>query len=318
MKLFNYRFFKSLQFWAGLGLAAIAFVGITLYARTLTPAPIPVIVARTEIPAYSRLDKEMLSVDQQTISPKLASRYVTGSELATVLGSNAVVVETIHAGEPLSKQRLVVGPDALKVSRLSLALQDPSQVIRTIPVKLDQLPSDIVPGDLVDLYVTFGSPPSGDLSYTRTVTNAVAATGSITVTPVPTPKLVSPLMSSTPTIEEYAAKMPVSKRLVSGLLVVRVNHAMVQNPNYGIGAEAQSQPAYVEGDVRSLDVLAGNEDAEKIDFALTNGKVSVGLRSTLARQAIDQGTPVPPSNGWTWTDFSQEFFRNRLTATPMP
>ena len=317
MRLINYRFFKSLQFWLGLGLAVVAFVGVSMYARLFNPEPTQIIVARAEIPAYTRLDKTMLSVDEQHLSPKLAQRYVTSAELATILSNNAVAVETIHAGEPLSKQRLVVGPDALKVSRLSLALQDPTQVIRTIPVKPDQFPGDIVPGDLIDLYVTFGSPPSGDISYTRTVTNGLAMPG-VAATPIPTPKGVLPSATFTSTVEEYSATMPVSKRLISGLLVVSVNHEMVQNPNYGIGAGAQSEPAYIEGGVRSLDVLARNEDAEKIDFALTNGKVNIGLRSALARQAIEQGTPVPPSNGWTWTDFTQEFFLNRLTPTPMP
>jgi hypothetical protein len=327
MRLINYRFFKSLQFWLGLGLAAVAFLGVSMYARMFNPEPTQIIVARAEIPAYTRLDKTMLSVDEQHLSPKLAERYVTGSELATILSNNAVAVETIHAGEPLSKQRLVVGPDALKVSRLSLALQDPTQVIRTIPVKPDQFPGDIVPGDLIDLYVTFGSPPSGDISYTRTVTNGletpgtatapgISATPNVTATSVPSPKGVLPSATFTATVEEYSAMMPVSKRLISGLLVVSVNHEMVQNPNYGIGAGAESEPAYIEGGVRSLDVLARNEDAEKIDFALTNGKVNIGLRSALARQAIEQGTPVPPSNGWTWTDFTQEFFLNRLTPTP--
>ncbi len=318
MRLINYRFFKSLQFWLGLGLATVAFVGVSVYARLFNPEPTQVIVARAEIPAYTRLDKSMLSVDEQHLSPKLAQRYVTSAELATILSNNAVAVETIHAGEPLSKQRLVVGPDALKVSRLSLALQDPTQVIRTLPVKPDQFPGDIVPGDLIDLYVTFGSPPSGDISYTRTVTNGLVATSGVAATTMPTPKPVVASATSTPTVEEYSAQMPVSKRLISGLLVVSVNHEMVQNPNYGIGAGVQSEPAYIEGGVRSLDVLARNEDAEKIDFALTNGKVNIGLRSALARQAIEQGTPVPPSNGWTWTDFTQEFFRNRLTPTPMP
>ncbi len=308
--LFGYRFFKSLQFWLGLGLAALAFVGALLYVQTLAPEPVQVIVARTEIPAYTQLDKTMLAMDEQHLSPRLAQRYVTGPELATVLSNHAVAVETIHTGEPLSKQRLIVGPDALKVSRLSLALQDPNKVIRTIPVKPEQFPGDIVPGDLIDLYVTFGSPPSGDITYTRTVTNG------LTATPASTRSLS--LAAATPTVEEYSARMPVSKRLVSGLLVVRVNHEMVQNPNYGLGASAQSEPAYVEGAVRSLDVLVEADDAEKIDFALSNGKVTVGLRSALARQAIEQGTPVPPSMGWTWTDFTHEFFLNRLTPTPTP
>jgi Flp pilus assembly protein CpaB len=296
----NLKFFASLQFWLGLILAAAAVVAFIVLGQAVNPTPLRVIVAREDIQRGDVITEDVLVVSKQQIDPSLASYYVQEKDLPTALG--AVAVDSIYKGDPIAKLRLAVGQDVERAKRLSSALEDPAKVIRVIPVGPDNCPELVFPGDVVEVGLSLtGQPPS-----------------QIGARPAAGPAAVRAY--NAPISEEEGGEtfdLPASKVILRDLLVLRVEHEKVPNPNYGagMGTDAASQPAFLEGDVERLVVLVGERDTELLDFALYNGKVSIGLRSYLVRDEMEAGVAQPPTMGVTWTDFDRWFVSQRISAT---
>jgi hypothetical protein len=82
-----------------------------------------------------------------------------------------------------------------------------------------------------------------------------------------------------------------------------------------MGGDADEQPAFLKGKIERLIVLVDETDTEMLDFALYNGKVSVGVRSYLVRDELEAGVVQPPTMGVTWTDFDEWFVTQRISAT---
>lgn len=72
----------------------------------------------------------------------------------------------------------------------------------------------------------------------------------------------------------------------------------------------EGEPRYVEGAVKSLDVVVHRETSEWVAFALAHGKVQVAVLPAVAIPALQTGT-LTPSTGVTWTDLEQQFFADR-------
>jgi len=294
----NLKFFATLQFWIGLLLAGGAVVAFILLGQAINPAPLRVVIARQDIQRGDILTQEMLVVSKQQIDPSLASYYVQEKDLSIVLG--AVAVDNIYKGDPIAKLRLAMGQDVETAKRLSAALEDPGKVIRVIPVKPENCPDLIYPGDIVEIGFSLGGQTPNQIGSTPT-----PPAGRAYNAPVDEDQ------------EQETFALPMSKVVLRDVLVVRVEHKKVPNPNYGAGVGGQSndQPAFLKGDIQRLIVLVEESDTEMLDFAIHNGRVSVGLRSYLVREEMEAGEEQPPTLGVTWTDFDEWFVTQRISAT---
>ena len=148
---------KSATLVVGLLLAVGAFVAYLALGNVVNPAPYQVVVALQDIPRYTCVTRRMLAVDAQHVHQRVAQGYVLKGELDTYLG--ALAIEPIHAGEPLTKMRLVTGANALARKRLSLALEEEDKVAMVIPIKKGRCPQAIYPGDYVNIVFGVGNVP---------------------------------------------------------------------------------------------------------------------------------------------------------------
>ena len=282
----------------GLVLMVGVFVAVIVLSRLLTPPTYDVVVAIKEVPPYTALTQEMLSVDTQSVSPAIADRYVLADELPLLLKNGAVAVENLRPGQPLLREAVASGADAERVSRLAVAIDDPNLVILAVPVKVDSLPA-VFPGDAVALIYANGS-----VQTQQIVTTTLSG-------PTPTPTPLAPGTISETQVITTQLQMPIAKWLVNGV-VYQLNREIKENPNYGAPGK-DNEPRYIEGDVKSLDVVVARRDAEWLTFALANGQVQVGLLPAVVRAQVEKNI-LPASAGVTWSDFEQRFFADRQPA----
>ncbi|MDR7574460.1 MAG: hypothetical protein QN194_16215 [Armatimonadota bacterium] len=288
---------RKLQIVIGLLLAVVAFVAVLVVGRLTQPPRYEVVVVVKEVPAFTKLTPDVVAVDAWSMSPAVVAKYVLAADWERMLNEGAVAVENLHVGQPLLRVQVATGANAEKVSRLSVALSDPDRVIFSVPVNEENLPA-LIPGDVVALFYA-----AGNVSAQALVTQVVTAPP---VTPTPTP--ITPTEITTETIE---LQMPVAKWIANGV-VYRLNREKRENPNYGAPG-MENEPRYIEGAVKSLDVVVRRADAEWVAFALAHGRVQVAVLPAVTRADVESGT-FPPSAGVTWTDFEKRFFRERAVV----
>jgi hypothetical protein len=103
---------------------------ILVAGSIFNPPPYHIVIALESIPPYTTLTRDMLAVDEQTMHQRVASRLVHETEIKRYLGG--MVIETIHAGEPLRRNGVVAADNPAAVRRLSLALTDPDMIAAVI------------------------------------------------------------------------------------------------------------------------------------------------------------------------------------------
>ena len=307
------RILKTIQFWVGLLLVGGAFVGVLLFAQLTTPPTYEVLIATQDIPAYTSLDDAYtngaITVDQQSFSPALLQVVLTPADLEA-MRADGVFAETVRAGDVLNRGRIVTGENAEKVRRLALALTDTRLVIKSIPVDAESTPY-IAVGDLVDLYTTLGAVRATELA-TATVPTLPPGVIPPPPTPEPPPDVDRLLRPVTVTLQ-----LPVTKRVVGGAIVVRVNHEQIANPQYGaVTTDGQAPPPFINGPVVGVDVLVPESTAEALDWAVFNGKMSLAVRPALWRATVEAGRALPETPGFAWEDFNAAFWAGRDEATP--
>jgi hypothetical protein len=285
---------RKIQIAVGVLLAAMAVVAVLVLGRLSQPPLYEVVIAVKEIPAFTPLTRDMVAVDAWGMSPAVAAKYVLSADWEKMLAEGAVAVENLHVGQPLLRAQVASGAAAEKVSRLSVALADPNRVIVSVPVNEENLPA-LVPGDVVALFYAAGNINAQAL-VTQVVTGPPAT---------PTPQVVTPTETTTETVE---LQLPVAKWIANGI-VYRLNREKRENPNYGAPG-MENEPRYIEGAVKSLDVVVARADAEWVAFALAHGKVQVAVLPAVIRDLVEKGA-FPPSAGVTWSDFEDRFFRER-------
>ena len=305
---------RRLQLLLGIILAVGAGVGVFFFGQLNQPPVFDVVIAIAEVPAFSEIDPGSVSVDAQSVSSAVAQRYVLADEWASMLAAGKIAAaEPLHPGQPLMREQVVSGAEAEGLSRLSVVLDDPNQVIVSVPVDQNQLPS-LVPGDVIALYFTAGG-VSANVLVTETVEGELPHSGSgpYGTLPTPTPSRVAtgtrrygeePEVVTT-TIE---LEMPLAKQIVNGV-VYRFNQERKANPNYGAPG-MENEPRYILGAIKALDVVIPRESAEWVVFALAHGRVRIGVLPVMARPLVE-GDTFPPSVGVTWTDFEKRFFEER-------
>jgi Flp pilus assembly protein CpaB len=176
---------RSATFTIGILLAGLAFVGFLMLGGMMAPPPYSVVVAVQDIPAYSTLDPNALGVDAQRINSQVAQTLILREEVDQYVGG--FVLENIRAGEPLRKGAIVAPNNPQAINRLALVMTDPDKVAMVIPVDPNTAPSQIAPGDWVDLIVGL-APGNISAGSNSTFSNLLAP---------PTP--ISPIVSFGPT-----------------------------------------------------------------------------------------------------------------------
>ena len=287
---------KKVSLLLGIVLAIAAFAGVILLGQLMQPPTYDVAVAIKEVPPFTPLTADLVSIDTQSVSPAIAERYVQAAELDALLKSGAVVVENLRPGQPLLREAVASGTNAEKVSRLAVAVTDPNVVIVSVPVQPNNLPA-VVSGDAVALIYANGTVNAQEM-LTATITG-----------PTPTPDPFSALNSISETvIITTEVQMPVAKWIANGV-VYKLNREVRENPNYGAPGK-DNEPRYIEGAIQSIDVVVQRAATEWIAFALANGKVQIGLLPAIVRAQVENDT-LPPTQGVTWSDFEDRFFADR-------
>ncbi len=297
---------RKLQILLGIVLAVVAVLAVLFLGRLNQPVTFEVVVIREETPAFTELTGDMVTVDTQSLNPAVAETYVLASEFEAMMAEGAVAVEVLHRGQPLLRAQVASGVDAEGLSRLAVALTDPDRVIFPVPVDQDELPA-LVPGDVVALFFSAGQVQAHSL-----VTYTVEGEEPLRVNPSTgstiTHTYVDLSQDSGPVTITTELVMPLTKWTSNGV-VYRLNRQQRENPNYGAPGMEQ-EPRYIEGDVKSLDIVVHRDDAEWVAFALAHGRIQVAVLPAVAKRDVEAGT-FPPGPGVTWTDFESRFFEER-------
>jgi hypothetical protein len=296
---------RRLQLFVGLILATGAFALVFLIGQLSQAPKYEVAVVVQEIPAYTLMTEDMIVIDSQSVSAMIADTYVLADEWRALLAAGAVSAENLHPGQPLLRANVASGAEAHDLSRLAVALADPDQVILSVPVIDDELPAT-VPGDVVALFFSAGS-----VHVTEMTTTTVDGLDLDTDRSRTSVGLDDLSLGATEGITFTTLDLPLSKWIASGV-VYRLNWELRENPNYGAPGMEQ-EPRYIEGELKSLDIVVGRTDAEWIAFALAHGDIRVAVLPAITRPDVEAGT-MPPETGVTWTDFERRFFEEREVA----
>ncbi|CAG0963079.1 hypothetical protein ANRL3_01011 [Anaerolineae bacterium] len=321
---------RSATFTIGLVLAGLAFVGFLMLGGMMAPPPYSVVVAVQDIPAYSTLDPNALGIDAQRINAQVARTLITREEIDPYVGG--FVLENIHAGEPLRKSAVVMPDNPQAINRLALVMTDPDKVAMVIPVDPKTAPSQIAPGDWVDLIVGL-APGNISAGSNSTFSNLLApptvVSPIIPFGPTPTssarlaPTLApNPAQSNAPTTNGNVSvgdmNLPADKVVIQSVPVLAVRFQQVPNPAFtGSGGslgqsqstQAATQPAYIQGDIQTVTVLVPRTSVELVTFGMDNGRVHLVLLPAKTGQATN-GIQAP-TFGVTFNDVLSWMMRER-------
>lgn len=332
---------RSATLTIGILLAGLAFVGFLMLGGMMAPPPYSVVVAVQDIPAYSTLDPNALGVDAQRINSQVARTLILREEVDQYVGG--FVLENIHAGEPLRKGAIVAPDNPQAVDRLALVMTDPDKVAMVIPVDAKTAPSQIAPGDWVDVVIEF-APGNISAGSNSTFSNLLAPPTPVSpvISFVPTPSRggVAPPLQSTPTpipsqanpttstgsVAAGEMNLPADKVVIQNVPVLAVRFQQVPNPAFtGSGAsastslstgfgqtqqsQATTQPAYIQGDIQTVTALVPRASVELVTFGIDNGRVHLVLLPAKTGQAAN-GTQTP-TFGITFNDVLAWMMRER-------
>ncbi len=297
---------RKIQLILGIILAAGAVVAVIFIGQLTQPTLYDVMIVVQEVPAFTELTPDLVSVDSQSVSPAVAEKYVLAADWEEMLAEGSIVAaEHLRPGQPILRELVASGAEAEGLSRLAVALDDPDLVILSVPVAQDEIPST-VPGDVVGLFVSAGQIRAESLVTftTRTVgTPGPGASGGYTRTFYSRQDDEARVVTDT-----LELQLPFSKWIANGV-VYRLNRDRQENPNYGAPG-MESEPRYIEGELKGLDVVVHRDLAELVTFSLANGQVQVAVLPAVARGYVESGD-FPPSPGLTWSDFEDLFFQER-------
>ncbi len=283
---------RKIQLFLGLLLAVGAFVAVLFIGQLSQPATYDVAVVSGSVPAFTALTPDLFLIDSQSVSQVVAEKYVLADELNDLLAAGAVSVEPLHAGQPMLREQVASGAQVEGLSRLAVALNDPNQVIVSVPVDQGQIPA-VFPGDVAALFFA-----AGNVQAQALVTETVEG-------PAPTPV---PFTEREPVTVTTELQLPLAKWIANGV-VYRLNREARENPNYGAPG-LDTEPRYIEGPLKSLDVVVHRDDAEWVAFALAHGQVQLAVLPAVTRPDVEAGT-FEASGGVTWSDFEERFFEER-------
>src|SRR5262249_13728945 len=160
-----------------------------------------------------------VAIDNVHMDPKVITNLVQESELPHFVGG--VVVEPIHAYEPIDKAAISVSGNPASENRLALELSDPKLIAMVVPVNPGTAPDAIVEGDYIDLDFGVGSTTSfgGMLSTSPTEVPFAAGLEPLSLATQDLKALPTPTQTPTP---EPLLMLPVAKTMVHGARVLSV------------------------------------------------------------------------------------------------
>ncbi len=326
--------FKSATFAIGILLALGAFVGFLVLGNFLAPPPANVVVALRDISPYTPLDATMLGLDAQHLNSQVLATLIQKDELEQYIGG--FVTTPIYAGEPLRKSAIVNAGNPLASKRLALALTEPNRVAAVIPVNAQTAPTQIVTGDYVDLVISMapGNLTGGNSDKFGQIlagqdNNSVSSVGfgpSAVITPTRSTTL-PPFISASGVISGFLPgeemNLPVTKAVIRAVPVLAVTFEQTPNPTYASagfgenGNAAPPQPAYLDGEIKSITVSVPRDSAELLNFGIDNGKVHVMLLPVQEGQTEFVAQKNDPTLGVSWNDVLAFMIQEReaLAAT---
>jgi hypothetical protein len=321
---------RSATFTIGILLAGLAFVGFLMLGGMMAPPPYSVVVAVQDMPAYSTLDPNALGVDAQRINSQVAQTLILREEVDQYVGG--FVLENIRAGEPLRKGAIVAPNNPQAINRLALIMTEPDKVAMVIPVDPKTAPSQIAPGDWVDLIVGL-APGNISAGSNTTFANLLApptpvspivsfgptpAGGSRPVPTVPSNPAPLNLTTNPGSVGANDMNLPADKVVIQNVPVLAVRFQQVPNPAFtGSGAgfgqaqqsQGTSQPAYIQGDIQTLTVLVPRASIELVTFGKDNGRISAVLLPAKTAEAANGAQS--PTFGITFNDVLAWMMRER-------
>ena len=321
---------RSATFTIGILLAGLAFVGFLMLGGMIAQPPYSVVIAVQDIPAYSTLDPNALGIDAQRINSQVAQTLILREEIDQYVGG--FVLENVHAGEPLRKSAIVASGNPQAINLLALVMTDPDKVAMVVPVDPKTAPSQIAPGDWVDLVV--GLAPgnistSSDTTFSNLLTPPTPVSPIVSfgptpasgVRPVPTlppnPSSLNPLVNNG-SVSATDMNLPADKVVIQNVPVLAVRFQQVPNPAFtgssaGFGqsqsSEGTSQPAYIQGDIQTITILVPRPSVELLTFGKDNGRVHVVLLPAKTAEAANGAQS--PTFGITFNDVLAWMMRER-------
>lgn len=269
-----------------------AFAAVLTLGIGTNPPPLRIAVAARDIAQGDPLTPDAYRIVEQIIDPRLAQLYVQEDELARY--ADAFVVETLRRGDPINKVKLAMGNDATALRRYALALNDPDDVIMTLPVNPDVIPAKIAPGDFVNILFAGGSEagihrlpdptPAPDLPVALPAADAEPASlslGALAQAAEPTPDVV----------------LPMADLMLEHVAVLDVNYQQLQNTSYGIGAAGNEQP-FIDGPITSIVVKVPRSHQTLLAFGASVSR----LRFSVASPAL-QAAALQPQMGMDWRKY---------------
>ena len=325
---------RSATFTIGILLAGLAFLGYLFLGGLMAPPPYSVVVAVQDIPAYSVLNGGALGVDAQRINSQVARTLLLREEIDDYIGG--FVIENIHAGEPLRKSAVVATGNPQAINRLSLVMTDPDKVAIVLPVDAKTAPSQIAPGDWVDLVVglapgnisagnssTFANLLTPPTAVSPVISFVPTAPASAKSTPPPLPMSVWGNSPANPGIIAVGdMNLPADKVVIQAVPILAVRFQQVPNPAFtGSGSslgqspssQAAMQSAYIQGDIQSVTALVPRQSVELITFGLDNGRLHLVLLPAQTGEAAN-GVQTP-TFGITFNDMLAWMMRERLLSS---
>ena len=281
----------------GLGMAALAVLGLLFAGRLLNPPPTQVPVAIQDIVVGAPLDPSLFRLEewQGVRAETLRALYLPDD-----FPSSAVALVDIPAGSPLYKAYVDTEHNREFVTRMSNLVKDAGLVVMAIPVEPDTGGNIPQPGDQVDLVFSTG----------------ILRVDEMQSHPTPTPSLPrfgQPVSGTVQTqvVATRTLPLPMSALVLENLPVLNVEYKQVTTAARSSSATGETtQPVVQRGPAERLYVAVTRAQAEMLGFLLHNGDVLL---------AVHQGGVSPHyPGGLTWQDFETTFFERRPLPTPTP
>ena len=290
----RFSILRSATFIVGAVLTVGAFLAYLVLGNLFNPPPYQVLVVVQDVSAGETLADNMVATSAQRISGRVASGYVLAGELDQFRG--ALVVEPLHPGDPLTKNRLVKSGNPAAERRAALGLEDPDKVLMVVPGDEKSVSAGVAAGDRVDLIYSVGQPPQSNLPTPMPFAGYGA-------TPVPPrgPSQPGQAIVATPDLQ---VGLPLAKLVFYDLTVVRVRREQKPNPAY---SGQQGESPYIDGPINALELLVPRAQQELLQWSIaTGGKVAVAIVSPEAPK--DQRVET---FGMTWDDLLAWFKSER-------
>jgi len=298
----------------GAVLVVVAIAGFYAFSLFLAPPAHEVFVAVQEMNQGDQLTPDRVQLVSVRSRESLEG-YIMRDEIEQF--GYGTLVEPIHVGEFVPKAAVAVEGNPAATNRVALALADPNEVVKVVPVTTLTSPEDIVPGDIVDLTLSVGSATflTGALEVVPTASPLEAYRYQYYSSGVPTvmPEQSVPVITPTPTGQPN--NLPITKDIVVGAKVIKVLYEVKANPNYMTGSADTHVSSTVRGDIRALVVGVPRSVVEILDYGIQNGTLRVSVRHPGSAPGKDGVSP-----GVSWDDLAAYFKweRQLWQLTPMP